>query len=613
MYAEGTSLVSSFRNSLVTALGLPVGETIPCTEFNVVLGSGQNAAQLTMPALPGGILPSGWRVYRGSAVGSETLLATLPGDVSAFIDDGSFTPGATVVPSVSSGNLGALPTTSPAPTSTPLNAVFLDQQFIVNNGTEKIAYDQSLAQPFIPNHTNIAAFDLPLSIVGAPTGNLLIQIFPATYNQPGNTTAQNFPNTQNAAVALASLTIPMANVQNFSGTAAYTRLTLASSVSLTPGTAYYFVLSLDTSANTVASGNYVTIAGRVGSGNLSLTTCYNNYFFGARTVFSTGAWTSANQNTALNYKIYAVGVMSMGTYYYRVSAVTGWVPKQTLTYYYENVNNLNLTTIFYSSGAAGTENLYIGIGQGGSDVYQNINLYLLEHFDQNTHLLTTQSGALFTNNTALTDSSTFYNTLFYALNINTGSVSGGTNATYRLHLFLDHIFLSVSGDSTVTNFQESASFAGKAVSLNATDKCYVITSPGPAGSAIGTANWQMLRDFNNAVNQRASVYFPLAGNPTILVQGDTTDAFPYNNKYTANYDGVKLYIGDQYGIRASIPDILLYPSSIINVVNNHDTFTVGTSTYKFFKINNLTAFGFGLEGAGGYYLYRNFYPAANMS
>src|SRR5690242_20572741 len=116
MYLEGTVQANVFRSTIANVLCTPLGEVNPCAEFSITT-TGTGGVQLNMGALTGGIFPSGWRIYRGTSPGSETLLATLPGDQTTFYDDGSLTPGATAVPNASSGLLAALPANTPAPSA----------------------------------------------------------------------------------------------------------------------------------------------------------------------------------------------------------------------------------------------------------------------------------------------------------------------------------------------------------------------------------------------------------------------------------------------------------------------------------------------------------------
>lgn len=601
-YSEGTVQVSNLLSTLVGVLTTPLAETGATAEVSIAInGTSQKAVSLVMPSVGSGVVPSGWRIYKSTAAGAEHLLTQIPGNVTTFIDDGGLTVGSTTVPASSTGTLGYLPLVpTGATTTTALSTSFLDQSLTTSNATINVAYDNVVGQPFFANYSQLSEIDLPLDIAGTPSGNIVLQIFSSRFSNLDGTTF-NCPNTISGAIPLGSVTLPISSISRFATTSTYTKFVFSAPVNLTVGNYYFIVISLVTSTNTVASGNYAVVFG-LGAGNTAYTPAVNALYEGTNTVFASGDW-AGNAHYAINYKIYATGQLTAATYYYRVTAVSGWSSvgsqksSSSLTSY---VN----TNILFSSGNSGTDAIFASFALDNA-TNATVVVSIIEYYDNQTNLLHYVTNALPLTNGALIAGTTKYlNSRSRAVEFYNATQTSNINVTYRVHIYGDHLFLSLAGDSSISGFAEYANFVGKLNSVSSTDKAYLISSTDPYTTG---AYYQVLRDFTNAVDTYALALLPFQSTYRGI---NAYDPFPYLNKYTNNYDGILMSIVDiNNGYRGTIPNLILFPSGITAALNNHDTFTFNGSTYKFYKVTNYGDFSGDVTSS----LETIYYPAFKVS
>jgi len=589
-FSEGTVQVSNLLGTLESVIISPLGETGPSNEASFVLPS-TGAINLTLPNVGAGLNPSGWRIYRGTSAGSEFLLAQIPGNQTTFIDDGSYTPSTTSVPATSVGNLYAL-SQSPIGNLTVTNAgsSFISQSFAVTDGTVSLAYDSVLAQPFFANYSLIQEIDLPLDLVGAPTGNVTVSIYDNVYNNPTPDTNVNIPKTSSAAVPLATLTLPIASVSHYQTNGLYTKFTFVSPASLVVGNLYHIVISLSSSANTLVSGNYLACASDLGIG---VTPTLNVGWASDNTVFSTGNWHTINSTTrsALNYKIYATGGLAANTYFYKVTATTGWSTVFTQKIF-TTTTKYQTDKIYYSSGKNANESIFFSQGLNDNANY-TLNAILIEYYDNQTHVLrhfeNSLANVITPNGTVIAGTSKVLNTRgAIKVNFYGTTQTPTTNVTYRTHVFADHVILDLQGDSAVSGFVEFLSYVGKISSISPTDNCYTISDNYSGGNVGYGAYWPVLRDFANSFNTFSASLLPVQG---VELSNTVSDVFPFLNKFTNNYDGILMAFMDPLaGYRGTAPDMILFPSAITTAINNHDTFVYNGATYKMYTVTNKYAF-----------------------
>jgi len=594
MYSQGTSQARNLQSSIKVALTAPYGETLANAEVSVVNTASNGMVKLTMPTIPG-FTPSGWRIYRGTASGAETLLTTIPGIETIFYDDGVITPGVTVPPSASYGNIGQLPSTISSATTTSLVSSFVDLSFQQYNTTSNIAYDLVPSQAFVAHKSIITSISLPLDNLSTATGNVVVSIFANTLQ-----TTTNIPYTASGNAPIATVSLPVGQVLNFATNGLYTTFNFASPVILVPGTVYHIVANLDTSTDTNTSGKVLKWHGY--SGSTSLTTLFGNWLTGSNTVFTTGSWSAGGTSySGLGYQINVGGQLSPSTYYYVVSAVTGFVYKSSVSFANSGTGSAitnNQFDISYCAGD-GTSSFYNYIAYNGN-TNNSIVLGLMESYSNQTTLINNYNLAAYTNGTAVLGQTYSYNIRSTTLTMNTNSLANTVNTTYRLHSFLDHFALDVAGDSANTGFAEGIAFTGLITPKGSSDKPYVLT-----GTNLG---WLQLRDYNNAVN---TLIYPMFLSNAVNATAKT-DSFAYLNKYNNQYDGLVMYLADSNGIRGSVPDMLVFPSGITAVLNNHDTFIVNGITYEFYMTTNNSQYPYSYYASGAAF-YNLFYPAFNMN
>lgn len=607
-YTQGTVRVASLLSTLESAITAPLGETLPSNEASVTLTGSQNAVQLTMPSVGTGLNPSGWNIYKGTVAGGETLLVNIPGNQTTFIDDGSLTVGTTTVPVTSTGNLYSLPSTlSGTITATALNSSFVSQQFTTSNAYIGVAYNQILSQPFFANHELLSEIDLPLDVNGGPTGNIIVQIFANAYENTTNVTGDyNVP--ASTTTPLGSATVAITNMNHVKTSGLYTKFIFSTPVTLTVGTLYHIVVSLSNSADTLASTNYVVCAYlSYSAGNTAVCPAINVAW--QTSSLTTINWTSINANnlSSLNYIIYGTGSLATQTYYYKITATTGWSPVFTQSIFGPATNNLYTSNIYYSSGSNANENIFIAQTYNGN-TNNSLQHSVLEHYDNQTHVLLNQTSAFATNGLGIAGTSYYNNIISRTATYYSGTESNTVNVTFRVHLFADHMAISLVGDSTLTGFQEYVVFLGKVSSLSSTDKCYVISN---VSTYDISSWWLVLRDYANAVGQNIIPLFPVQSN----VANGIFDGFPYLNKFTNNYDAITMGLLDAggAGYRGNVPDMILFPSASSNVINNHDQFTFNGQTYQYYIPTNLGDFSWENAGTATGRAQNVYYPAFRIA
>jgi hypothetical protein len=615
-YTEGTVRVSSLLSTLQTAITNPLGQTGPSNEASATLSGSESFVTLTLPGVGSGLIPSAWNIYRGTSTGVETFLTQIPGNRTMFHDDGSFLITTTAAPTGATGSLYALPNSPTGVlTASSSGSSFLSQSASASNAFYGIGYNQTVAQPFFANHALLTEIDLPLDITGVPGGNIIVSIYGTSYENQSNNGNYNVPASY-GTTPLGSATVAIANMNHFQVNGAYTPFVFSSPVSLTVGNLYHIVISLDDSANTIGSGKYINVAMlSQTAGNTAVTPAINTAWTGsAQPVSTINGWAQVNGGNfnSLCYQIYSTGNLPSGTYYYKVTASTGWSNVFNQTLFFQSSNTYLTSNIYFSSGQNANEFIYAEFNIN-TNANSAVNVGILEYYDDQTHALFQNDCSVPTNGLGIAGTSKFYNFRYRACNFYSASQANIVNVSYRVHTYADHIALSLVGDSTISTFEEYVVFVGKITPISSTDKPYVISSDQDNTQNYG-AEWLVLRDYTNTVNQKLFNLMPV--NPQSGGTG-TYNSFPYINKFTNNYDGIVMSfvdgggasgINNSAGFRGTCPDMILFPSGISAVLNNHDTFTYNAATYKIYIPNNVRDFSNYFAGYVGIY-----YPAFRVA
>lgn len=615
MFSQATVQTQNLISSITAGLTLPQGETNVSAEVSVVNAYTNGVNVLTMPTLSGGLVPSGWRIYRGTSSGNETYLATLSGDDVTFYDDGTAVGTATAPPSAYYGYLGQLPQSIGAVTASNPGSAYQDIAFAGTATTQTVSYDTyAFAQGFIAHATNLDSIDLPVDYTGSPH-SLTMSIYPQTYTLT-NSTQMSIPNTYTASgptTPIATVTMTAAQLNRFGATSNYTRFQFPSPVTLTKGQFYYIVLSVSNSTDTTGSGNHFTWYGSFNG--TSLTTCVNHVLYGyGYQVFAPNGTSNAQVNQAwigvttgaFGYKINGQGTLSAGTYYYVVTACTGFVEKARISGY--DSGGFNGGSVYFCS-ADGSDKFYPVLLTNGSNNFVDYGIY--ERYSNQTHLCAPFFTANLANGTAVANQSYVYNLILTTIYTNSGGLSGTANTTFRLHTYSNYFYLGVAGDSANSGFQEGICFVGTPTALGPGDKPHIITG--------GANGWFELRDFGNNVNSSIYPVLPTSS-AALFSQNANNDVVPYYNNYTGNNDGVTLSLYDSYGVRATMPNLILIPHGSRTTINNHDTFVVTGNTYIVYQTLNYSGdattyrpFSVWSFSIGGLNLVTDYYPAVQIS